>query len=62
MIEAVAPADKIRRAYDYAGAFYGTIFAPIERKARMRGVELANIQATDCILEVAFGTGATLVE
>lgn len=62
MIEAVAPTEAIRRAYDYASAFYGAIFAPIERKPRLRGVELANIQATDCVLEVAFGTGATLVE
>ena len=62
MIEAVAPPETIRRAYDFASAFYGAIYAPIERKPRLRGVMLANVQATDCVLEVAFGTGATLVE
>lgn len=62
MIEAVTPTETIRRAYDFASAFYGAIYAPIERKPRLRGVTLANIQATDCVLEVAFGTGATLVE
>ncbi len=62
MIEAVAPTDTIRRAYDFASVFYGVIYAPIERKPRLRGVTLANIQATDCVLEVAFGIGATLIE
>lgn len=62
MIEAIAPTDKIRRAYDYASAFYGSVFAPLERKPRMRGLELANIQPTDKVLEVAFGPGATLLE
>jgi ubiquinone/menaquinone biosynthesis C-methylase UbiE len=62
MIEAIAPTDKIIRAYNYASAFYGPLIAPFERKPRMRGLELAAIQPTDTVLEVAVGPGATFVE
>ena len=62
MIEAVAPTEQIRRAYDYASSFYGKLVAPLERKPRMRGLELANIQPSDKVLEVAVGPGSTLLE
>lgn len=62
MIEAVAPTDKIRRAYNYASSFYGSCVAPFERKPRMRGLELAAIQPSDTVLEVAVGPGSTLLE
>ena len=62
MIEAIAPTEKIRRAYDYASVFYGPLIAPVERKPRMRGLALANIQPSDMVLEVGVGPGSTFIE
>jgi demethylmenaquinone methyltransferase/2-methoxy-6-polyprenyl-1,4-benzoquinol methylase len=62
MIEAHAPPDAVRRAYDLFSYFYGAIIAPFERKARLLGVERAGIGPRDKVLEVAVGPGATLVE
>ncbi|HAE82138.1 MAG TPA: hypothetical protein DDW33_00705 [Ktedonobacter sp.] len=62
MIEAIAPTDSIRRAYDYASSFYGRLIAPLERKPRLRGLALAAIQPSDIVLEVAVGPGATFLE
>src|SRR5205809_604498 len=62
MIEAIAPPEQIRRAYDYASTFYGKLISPLERKPHMRGLELAGILPGDTVLEVAVGPGATFVE
>lgn len=62
MIEAVAPTDDIRRAYNLYSHFYGKLAAPLERKARLLGLERARIQPREKVLEVAVGPGATFLE
>jgi ubiquinone/menaquinone biosynthesis C-methylase UbiE len=62
MIEAKAPTQRIRRAYDLFSLFYGALVAPLERKLRMLGLEKAGIQPQDRVLEVAVGPGVTLTE
>ena len=62
MIEAPVRTDAIRRAYDLFSWFYGFTVAPLERKQRLRALELAAIQPNDRVLEVAVGTGAALLE
>lgn len=62
MIEAKAPAGAIRSAYNFMSIFYGKIAAPLERKPRMRGLDMAAIQRDDNVLEVAVGPGATFLE
>lgn len=62
MIEAPVTASAIRNAYDIWSAFYGSIVVPLERGPRLRGLELAAIQPQDKVLEVAPGTGPTLLE
>lgn len=62
MIEAVAPSERIRRAYNLFSYFYGTVIAPLERRPRMEALKRAGIQPKDKILEVAVGPGATLLE
>ncbi len=61
MIEAKAPIDRIRRAYDLWSHFYGTLAVPLERKPRMMGLEQAGIRPHERVLEVAVGPGATLL-
>jgi len=61
VIEAPVTTAAIRRAYDGWSWFYGVV-ARFERGPRLRGLELANIQADDRVLEVAVGTGASLLE
>jgi ubiquinone/menaquinone biosynthesis C-methylase UbiE len=62
MIEAKAPPQSIRRAYDLFSLFYGALAAPLERKPRLLGLEKAGVQPQDKVLEVAVGPGATLTE
>ncbi len=62
MIEAIAPPEKIRRAYDLYSRFYGALIAPLERLPRMRGLERAAIQPHERVLEVAVGPGETFAE
>lgn len=62
MIEAVAPTEDIRRAYDLGSYLYGKLLAPLEHKPRVRALEQARIHPQDRILEVAVGPGAALVE
>lgn len=62
MIEAVAPTDQIRRAYNCFSYFYGSLAAPLERRPRMLALEQASILPQDRVLEVAVGPGATLLE
>lgn len=62
MIEAVAPPDRIRRAYDFYSRFYGALVAPLEHLPRMRGLERVAIQPHERVLEVAVGAGLTFAE
>lgn len=62
MIEAVAPTEHIRRAYNLWSYLYGKVGVPMERKPRMRALEQAGLQPQDKVLEVAVGPGATLLE
>ncbi|MBI2060834.1 MAG: class I SAM-dependent methyltransferase [Nitrospirae bacterium] len=62
MIEAQAPPQTIRRVYNFWSLFYGTLAAPLERKPRLRGLDLAAVKPREKILEVAVGPGATFLE
>lgn len=62
MIEAPVTTDAIRRAYDLWSPVYGCCVVPLERKPRLRGLELAEIKPHDRVLEVAVGTGAAMLE
>jgi len=62
MIDAPVRVSAIQSAYNLWSLFYGSIVVPMERKPRLRGIELAAIQPQDRILEVAVGTGAALLE
>jgi demethylmenaquinone methyltransferase/2-methoxy-6-polyprenyl-1,4-benzoquinol methylase len=61
MIEAPVSVKDIRRAYDLLSWVYD-FAALLERKPRLRGLELAAIEPEDRVLEVAVGTGAALIE
>ena len=62
MIDAQAPPEAIRRAYDLWSWFYGWVGVPLERKARMLGLDEVAVQPGEKVLEVAVGPGATFVE
>jgi len=62
MIEAVAPTERIRRAYNLFSYFYGAVITPLERRPRMEALKRAGVQPKDKVLEVAVGPGATLLE
>lgn len=62
MIEAPVRVSAIQRFYNLWSLFYGSIVVPMERKPRLRGLEMAAIQPQDRVLEVAVGTGAALIE
>lgn len=62
MIEAQAPPEAIRRAYDVWSRFYGWVGVPLERKARMIGLDEVAVRPGEKVLEVAVGPGATFVE
>lgn len=62
MIEAQAPTEAIRRAYDLWSWFYGWVAVPLERKARMAGLDEVAVRTGEKVLEVAVGPGATFVE
>ncbi len=62
MIEAPVATDAIRRAYDLLSPVYGWCVAPLERKPKLRGLELGDIKPEDRVLEVAVGTGAAMLE
>jgi demethylmenaquinone methyltransferase/2-methoxy-6-polyprenyl-1,4-benzoquinol methylase len=61
MVEAPVETDKIRKVYNFYSRIYFLV-APLEKKARMRGLELARIKPSDRILEVATGLGDTFLE
>lgn len=62
MVEAPVRVDDIRKAYHLYSRFYGALVAPLEGKPRRRALELAGLQPHDRVLEVAVGTGATLLK
>jgi ubiquinone/menaquinone biosynthesis C-methylase UbiE len=63
MIEVpVSDISVIRSAYDLLSQIYSFTVAPVERKPRLRGLELAAIQPQDKVLEVAVGPGVALLE
>jgi demethylmenaquinone methyltransferase/2-methoxy-6-polyprenyl-1,4-benzoquinol methylase len=62
MIEAFAPADRIKRAYNILSLGYAGLLSPLERKPRMIGLERAAIRPDDNVLEVAVGPGHSFVE
>lgn len=61
IIEAPVETDKIRRTYKWMSKIYFLV-AVLEKKARMRGIELARIQRADKVLEVAVGIGHSFLE
>jgi ubiquinone/menaquinone biosynthesis C-methylase UbiE len=61
IIEAPVEVEKIRETYSWMSKVY-FLAAPLEKKARMRGIELAQIQPNDKILEVAVGIGHSFLE
>lgn len=52
---------RIRKLYNFASSFY-FLSNPIEKKARMRALELAHIKPDDKVLEVAVGPGFNFLE
>jgi ubiquinone/menaquinone biosynthesis C-methylase UbiE len=61
IIEAPVEVAKIRKAYTWWSKAY-FLFAPLEKTARTRGIELAQIQPHEKVLEVAVGTGYSFLE
>ena len=61
IIEAPVEIGKIIKTYTWWSKAY-FLFAPLEKTARMRGIELAKIQPNDKVLEVAVGTGYSFLE
>lgn len=64
MIDApvVTASDTLKKVYNVLSRFYGFTAAPLERKPRLRGLELVSIQPQDKVLEAAVGPGATMLE
>jgi demethylmenaquinone methyltransferase/2-methoxy-6-polyprenyl-1,4-benzoquinol methylase len=62
MIEAKSPTERIRKAYDLWSYCYNKFSPSWEHAPRRLGLELAAIQPYDRVLEVAVGTGRTLLE
>ena len=61
IIEAPVETEKIKKAYKWWSKGY-FLFAPLEKTARTRGIELADIKPGDRVLEVAVGTGYSFLE
>ncbi len=61
VIEAPVEVAKIRKTYSWMSKVYFLV-APMEKTARMRGLELAQVQPNDKILEVAVGIGSSFLE
>jgi demethylmenaquinone methyltransferase/2-methoxy-6-polyprenyl-1,4-benzoquinol methylase len=61
MIEAPADTGKIIKSYSWMSKIY-FLASFLEKKPRMRSIELAQIKPTDKVLEVAVGVGYSLVE
>lgn len=61
IIEAQVETSKIRKVYNIYSNIYSLIRF-LEKKVRMRSIELAQIKPNDKILEVAVGTGLSFLE
>lgn len=61
VIEAPVEVEKIRKTYNWMSKIY-FLATPLEKKPRMRGIELAQIQPNDKVLEVAVGIGHSFWE
>lgn len=61
IIEAPVETDRIKKKYNWGSKIY-FLAAPLEKKARMRGIELAAIKPSDKVLEVAVGIGHSFLE
>lgn len=61
IIEAPVEVSKIREVYNRMSRIY-FLAAPLEKKARMRGIELAQLKPADKVLEAAVGCGYSFVE
>ena len=62
MIDAVGSPELARRVYNLYSHFYGLLASPLEKRPKMRGLELAAIRPHDLVLEVAPGPGEMLLE
>ncbi|MBU4227912.1 class I SAM-dependent methyltransferase [bacterium] len=62
IIEAPVETDKIKKVYDNIFSKIYFLFAFMEKKAHMRGIELAQIKPDDKVLEVAVGIGLSFIE
>jgi len=62
MIEAKSPTERIRKAYNLWSYCYNKFSPSWEHEPRMLGLDLAAIKSQDRVLEVAVGTGRTLLE
>ena len=56
IVEAPVEVAKIRQVYNFLSIIY-FLATPLEKKARLRGIELGRINPNDKILEVATGLG-----
>lgn len=61
IIEAPVEVDRIRKTYNWMSKIY-FLAVPLEKAARMRGIELAQIRPNDNVLEVAVGSGYSFLE
>ena len=52
----------IRGTYGWLSRFYGVVEERFERGVRERGLELLDVKDGEAVLEIAFGTGCSLVE
>lgn len=60
IVEAPIESEQIKKVYGIMSWAY-FLGDPLEKKARLRGIELAQITPTDKILEVAVGTGVAFL-
>lgn len=61
IIEASVKTEGIREVYNRYSKIY-FLAAPLEKKARLRGIDLAQIKPEDKVLEVAVGIGHSFLE
>lgn len=61
VIDAPVETQRIRQVYNFISHVY-FLATPLEKKARMRGIELAMIKPGDRVLEVAVGLGQSFEE
>jgi demethylmenaquinone methyltransferase/2-methoxy-6-polyprenyl-1,4-benzoquinol methylase len=62
MVEAKGSTPDLKRAYNLYSRVYGPLVAQMEKKSRLRALDLAGISASDRVLEVAVGSGNTFLE